>query len=93
MISRHFALNSELTAAIAKRLTHAKNQPSTPGSFFNHFVTYIYYIYSIYIYTLEPLLSGQCRTGRCPDNRIFPDIGVPDRRGARNSEINLNSSL
>ena len=49
MMSRHFALNSELTGAIAKRLPHAKNQPSAPGSFFNQFVTDIY-IY-IYIYS------------------------------------------
>ena len=42
MMSRHFALNSELTGAIAKRLPHAKNQPSAPGSFFNQFVTDIY---------------------------------------------------
>ena len=45
MMSRHFGLSSELTGAIAKRLPHAKNQPSTPGSFFNQFVT------EIYIYT------------------------------------------
>ena len=42
MMSRHFAMNSELTGAIAKRLPHAKNQPSAPGSFFNQFVTDIY---------------------------------------------------
>ena len=57
MISRHFALSSELTGAIAKRLPHSKNQLSPPSSFFNHFVTYIYTytnrvlivrIYSIY---------------------------------------------
>ena len=42
MMSRHFALNSELTGAIAKRLPHAKNQPSAPGSLFNQFVTDIY---------------------------------------------------
>ena len=42
MMSRHFALNSELTGAIAKRLPHAKNQLSAPGSFFNQFVTDIY---------------------------------------------------
>ena len=42
MMSRHFALSSELTGAIAKRLPHAKNQLSTPGSFFNQFVTDIY---------------------------------------------------
>ena len=46
MMSRHFRLSSELTGAIAKRLRHAKNQPSAPGSFFNQFVTDIY----IYIY-------------------------------------------
>ena len=59
MMSRHFALNSELTGARAKRLPRAKNQPSAPGSFFNQFVTDIYiYIYNnrvlivrIYIYT------------------------------------------
>ena len=50
MMSRHFALSSELTGAIAKRHLHAKNQLSAPGSFFNQFVTEIYiYIYlSIY---------------------------------------------
>ena len=49
MMSRHFALNSELTGAIAKRLPHAKNQPSAPGSFFNQFVTDIYIYIYIYI--------------------------------------------
>ena len=49
MMSRHFALSSELTGAIAKILPHAKNQLSTPGSLFNQFVKDIY-IY-IYIYT------------------------------------------
>ena len=48
MMSRHFALNSELTGAIAKRLPHAKNQPSAAGSFFNQFVTDI--DIDIYIY-------------------------------------------
>ena len=52
MMSRHFRLNSELTGAIAKRLPQAKNQPSAPGSFFNHFVTYIY----IYIYNHRVLI-------------------------------------
>ena len=69
MMSRHFALNSELTGAIAKRLPHAKNQPSAPGSFFNQFVTDIYihihnnrvlivriYIY-IYIYICNELIE------------------------------------
>ena len=54
MMSRHFALNSELTGAIAKRLPHATNQPSAPGSFFNQFVTEIY-IYT-YIYTTRSIL-------------------------------------
>ena len=45
MISRHFLLSSELTGDIAKRLPHAKNQLSAPGSFFNNFVK------DIYIYT------------------------------------------
>ena len=45
-MSRHFALNSELTGAIAK--IHAKNQLSAPCSFFNQFVTDIY----IYVYTI-----------------------------------------
>ena len=42
MMSRHFALSSELSGAIAKIVPHAKNQLSTPGSFFNQFVTDIY---------------------------------------------------
>ena len=45
MMSRHFGLNSELPGAMVKRLPHAKNQLSMPGSFFNQFVT------EIYIYT------------------------------------------
>ena len=44
-MSRHFALSSEHTGAIAKIFPHAKNQFSGPDSFFNHFVT------DIYIYT------------------------------------------
>ena len=48
-MSNHFRLSSELTGAIAKRLSYAKNQLSVPGSFFNQFVTYIY----IYIYILS----------------------------------------
>ena len=46
MMSRHFGLSSELTGAIAKRLPHAKNQPSAPGSFFNQFVQIYIYIQS-----------------------------------------------
>ena len=41
MMSRHFALSSEPSGPIAKRLPHANNQLSAPGSFFNQFV-YIY---------------------------------------------------
>ena len=65
MMSRHFRLSSEHTGAIAKRLPHAKNQLSTPGSFFNQFVTDIS-IY-IYIYTnnnrvLIVMIIGKVRT-------------------------------
>ena len=42
MMSRHFLLRSELSEAIAKRHSYAKNQLSVPCSFFNHFVTYIH---------------------------------------------------
>ena len=52
MMSRHFRLSSELTGAIAKRLAHAKNQPSADCSFFNQFVTDIY----IYILTIKTRL-------------------------------------
>ena len=63
MMSRYFRLSSELSRAIAKRLPHAKNQLSPPGSFFNQFVTEISILtiktrlMFIYVYTLEPLLS------------------------------------
>ena len=53
MMSRHFRLSSEFTGAIAKKLSHAKNQLSAPGSFFNQFVTDIY----IYTYTGWPISS------------------------------------
>ena len=56
MMSGHFGLSSELAGAIAKRLPHAKNQPSTPGSFFNQFVTYIY----IYIYIQARFACLRC---------------------------------
>ena len=59
MMSRHFRLSSELTGAIAKKLLHAKNQLSLPGSFFNQFVTdvdiYIY-IYTYYIHINRVLI-------------------------------------
>ena len=59
MMNRHFRLSSELIEAIAKRLTHAKNQLSEPGSFFNQFVTDIY----IYIYTVEPAITATLYNG------------------------------
>ena len=46
MMSRHFALSSEITGAIAKRLPHAQNLLSMTGRFINQFVTDIY----IYVY-------------------------------------------
>ena len=42
MMSQHFRLKLELSGTMDKRLKHAKNQFSVPGSFFNQFVTYIY---------------------------------------------------
>ena len=64
MMSRHFALSSELSGAIAKRLPHAKNQPSTPGSFFNQFVTDIYiYILYTYIYIQARFACLRCTAG------------------------------
>ena len=54
MMNRHFRLKSELSGAIAKRLPHAKNQLSTPGSFFKQFVT------DIYILTIKTRLMFVC---------------------------------
>ena len=67
MMIRHFALSSELTGAIAIRLPHAKNQPSTPGSFFNLFVTSLllkldYCLFVCFnIYTVEPVYNDHPR--------------------------------
>ena len=55
MMSRDFGLRSELGGAIAKRLPHAKNQLSVPGSFFNQFVTDIY----IYIYIFSSVKASE----------------------------------
>ena len=69
MMSRHFGLRSELTGVIAKRLPHAKNQLSTPGSFFNQFVTDIYILtiktrlLYIYIYTSALRACLRCAAG------------------------------
>ena len=53
MMCRHFALSSELSGAIAKRLRHAKNQLSAAYSFFNQFVTEIYTLTrQKYLYTI-----------------------------------------
>ena len=53
-MSRDFALSSELSGAIIKRLPHAKNQLSGPDSFFNQFVT------EIYILTIKTRLMFVC---------------------------------
>ena len=42
MMSRHFRLSSELGGAIAKRLSHAKNQLFVPVSSINSLYIYIY---------------------------------------------------
>ena len=71
MMSRHFRLNSEFTGAIAKRLPHAKNQLSVPGSFFNQFVTEIYILtiktrlmcVYIYMYTSALRACLRCAAG------------------------------
>ena len=86
MMSRHFALNSELTGAIAKILPHAKNQLSAPGSFFNQFVTYIYIQWNLYITANEgtgqnwPLYTG--------DRYIQVIVLIPKRY--QNSAINIS---
>ena len=70
-MSRHFALNSELTGAIAKRLPHAKNQPSAPGSFLNQFVT------DIYIYKRASLAcAARLADTSCPPEAPFGRLEV-----------------
>ena len=54
MMSRHFALSSELTGAIAKKLPHAKI------SFRGLTVSSINSL-QIYIYTVEPVYNGHPR--------------------------------
>ena len=64
MNCRHFRLSLELSGAIAKRLSHAKNQLSDPGSFFNQFVIYIYiYINAFLAIHLRWLSDGNCYFG------------------------------
>ena len=73
MMSRHFALSSELSGAIAKRLPHAKNQLSVPGSFFNQFVTDMY----IYIYKRASLAcAARLADTSCPPEAPFGRLEV-----------------
>ena len=74
-MSRHFALTSELTGAIAKRLPHAKNQLSVPGSFFNQFVTYIYTVENGFFDT--PFARKNVKKNDCQKN---PVLHIPQRR-------------
>ena len=69
MMSLHFALSSELSGAIAKRLPHAKNQLSVPGSFFNQFVQ----IYR-YIYTQARFACLRCAAGEHCVRRRLPSV-------------------
>ena len=71
MMSRYFALRSELTGAIAKRLPHAKNQPSVPGSFFNQFITDIY----IYIQRASLACAARLVDTLCPPEAPFGRLG------------------
>ena len=71
MMSRHFSLSLELTGAIAKKLPHAKNQLSPPGSFFNQFVT------DIYIYKLASLAcAARLADTLCPPEAPFGRLEV-----------------
>ena len=47
MMSRHFALSSELTGAIAKRLPHAINQLSARGAWVTRHVSTCFQTYFI----------------------------------------------
>ena len=61
MMSQHFALSSELTGTIAKKLPHAKNYRSMTGSFFNQFVPDMYiHKYIVYILTIKTRLIYIC---------------------------------
>ena len=77
MISRHFALNSELNGAIAKRLPHAKNQLCMTGSLFNQFVTEIYIYIRTYIYKRASLASAaRLADTKCPPEAPFGRLEV-----------------
>ena len=85
MMSRHFRLSSELTGAIAKRLPHAKNHLSAPGSFFNQFVTEIYPYYlksinvclfvSVYIHIYSLACAARLADTKCPPEAPFGCLG------------------
>ena len=52
MMSRHFRLSSELTGAMAKKLSHAKNQLSAAWQFLQSIrYRYIYIYYVVYTQT------------------------------------------
>ena len=78
MMSRHFALSLEISGAIAKRLRQAKNQLSTPGSFFNQFDTDILTIKTrllfvclrIYIYICKEMIEETAK----PRKLIFSTL-------------------
>ena len=82
MMSRHFRLSSELTGAIAKRLPHAKNQLSGPGSFFNQFVTDIYIYIYIYIYKRASFVCAS----RLADTLCPPGVTLVNYKGDRISK-------
>ena len=71
MMSRHFRLSSELSGGIARRPSHAENQLSAPGSFFNQFVT------DIHIYYKRASLACAARLGDtlCPPEAPFGRLG------------------
>ena len=72
-MSRHFRLRSELSGAIAEILPHAKNQLSVPGSFFNQFITDIYYI-GVGVGAAGPALAGPLFWARIRWSGFWPDF-------------------
>ena len=67
MVSKHFALSSELTGAIAKRLPHAKNQLSV-----RQFLQSIRYIYTVEHLYPTPHYSGIRQFNDFPVIQIRP---------------------
>ena len=83
MMKRHFALNSELTGAIAKILPHAKNQLFVHGGFFNQFVTDIciyinrVLIVRLYVYKRASLAcAARLADTLCPPEAPFGRLKV-----------------